>query len=312
MAPRALLLSLAVATFLVPAAHAAGAYNDPQGRFRVSLPGDWEAVQPDNKQIALVMGKKAGEEVLGLCLVVVTETPQTTGKQQAEVDDAMNGLLTKNFWQSSYKAQGGQDIVVSEIGTRDNAGRKVHYVFSEFTSKGEDGTALRMKAHEEVHALPGRMHDVGCLARTDRYDLAKADFEAVLKSYMPQAGLIAQAPVVTAPASVLTLYARPNFDGVARVVKGDVPNITYVSWPTQSGSATVSGFGEWQVCEGADFTGNCTVLTGAHSAAPDTVLRIGSARPIVSANPVQGAASAIATNALIMINEASRRLSSRH
>ncbi|MEQ1755209.1 MAG: beta/gamma crystallin-related protein [Micropepsaceae bacterium] len=308
---RALLSAFALASIFVPVAQAAGTYSDPQGRFSVALPADWEAVQPDNKQIAVVMGKKSGTEILGLCLVVVTETPQTSGKQQSEIDDAMTGVLSSDFWKSTYKAQGAQDIVISNVGSRATTGRKVHFVYSEFTSKGQDGTSLRMKAHEEVHALPGRMHDIGCIAQTEKYDLAKADFDAILQSYSPQSGLIAQAPSSAGSPSVLTLYARADFDGVARVVKGEVPNITYVSWPTRSGSATVSGFGAWQVCEGVDFTGTCSVLSGARTAPVDTMLRIGSARPISSANPFLGAASAVSTNALIMLNEAGRRFNLR-
>lgn len=284
----------------------AGTFADPGGRFTVNLPADWEAAQPDSKQIAVVMGKKSDNEILGLCIVVVTDTPQTTGKSQAEVDTAMGGMLTKDFWQATYRAQGAQDIQVSTIGSRDVAGRKVHYVLSEFTNKGQSGALVKMKAREEVHALPGRMHDIGCLARVEKYELAKADFEAVLKSYSPQSGLIAQAP---APSSVLTLYAQAGFGGVARVVTAETPNITYVSWPTQSGSATVSGFGEWQVCDGIDFSGNCTLLSGPYSAPANQLLRISSARPIGSPDPIRGAASAISTNSIAILNEAMKHLS---
>ena len=288
----------------------AGTFTDPGGRFTVNLPPDWEAATPDSKQIAVVMGKKSGNDVLGLCIVVVTDTPQTTGKSQADVDTAMGGMLTKEFWQATYKAQGAQDVQVTGIGSREVAGRKVHYVLSEFTNKGQSGTLVKMKAREEVHALPGRMHDIGCLARQERYELVKADFDSVLKSYTPQSGLIAQAPITTP--SVLTLFAQAGFGGVARVVTAETPNITYVSWPTQSGSATVSGFGEWQVCDGVDFSGNCTLLSGAHSAGTNELLKISSARPVGSADPLRGAASAISTNSIAILNEAMKRLTMPH
>jgi hypothetical protein len=58
------------------------------------------------------------------------------------------------FWTATYKAQGAQDISVSTVGSRDAAGRKVHYVTSEFTTKGQDGSSQRMKAQEEIHAVP--------------------------------------------------------------------------------------------------------------------------------------------------------------
>lgn len=301
-----LALSAAVLAALASPAHAAKSYEDSAGRFSVNLPTDWEAVQPEGNQVAVVMGKKQGNEVQGVCIVVITETPQTASKPQADVDVAMSGMLTKEFWQATYKAQGAQDIVISQIGTRDVPGRKVHFVTSEFTNKGQNGSALRMKAKEEVHALPGRMHDIGCLARSEKYASISADFESVFKSYTPLSGLVAQAP--TPPVgSMLTLFAKADFDGAARVVKSETPNITYVSWPILTGSVMVSGFGEWQVCEGADFSGTCTVLSGAYSPTSAQLLRIGSVRPLGHNSSLGGAASTVSTNSIRLLTEAMKQ-----
>jgi hypothetical protein len=156
------------------------------------------------------------------------------------------------------------------------------------------------------------MHDVGCLARTERYAAAKADFDAILNSYTPQSGLIAQAPSVPTPNSVLTLYARAGFEGAARVLKAETPNVTWVSWPTVTGSAMVSGFGEWEVCEGADFTGNCTILAGAQTAAENTLLRIGSVRPLSATSSLRGVASTVATDTALLLNEALKHFTKAH
>jgi hypothetical protein len=165
-----------------------------------------------------------------------------------------------------------------------------------------------MQAQEEVHAVPGRTHDIGCIARKEKFSLAKADFDIIHRSYTPQSGLIARAPAPAQGQSMLTLFANAGFDGMARVVKGETPNITHVSWPAVSGSAVVHGYGEWQVCEGPNFTGVCMTLNGPVSAATSTALRIGSVRPVASADPLRGLGNAIATDSMAALSEALRRL----
>ena len=295
-----------VSTFAL-SAQADAKYADPAGRFTVAVPEKWASANSDTQQIAVVLGKLEGTELQALCVVVVSETPQTVGKSQAEIDDAMNTILTKEFWQSTYKTQGAKDVAVSNVGTRDVPGRKVNYVYAEMTTKGQGGLDQHMKAREEVHALPGRMHDIGCLAPQEKYAAAEADINSILLSYMPLSGLVAQAPATQTPNSMLTLYANAGFAGAARVLKSETPNITYVSWPTVTGSAIVSGFGEWQVCEGADFTGSCTILTGAHTAPEHSLLRIGSVRPLTTS--LNGIASSVSTSSMQMLNEALKKLS---
>lgn len=300
----AIMFSLALA----PHAQAGSRYADPQGRFIVSVPADWEAGKPESQKVALVMARQSGNEILGACVVVVTETPQTTSREQPEITQAMTAMLTREFWIATYKAQGAQDISVSQLGVRDNAGRKVHFVHSEFTTRGEDGTAQRMQAQEEVHAVPGRTHDIGCIARKEKFNLAKSDFDIIHRSYTPQSGLIARAPEPSHGQSMLTLFANAGFDGMARVVKGETPNITHVSWPAVSGSAIVHGYGEWQVCEGPNFTGVCMTLNGPLSAATSTALRIGSVRPVASSDPLRGLGNAVATDSMAALSEALKRL----
>lgn len=296
------------AIVVVPSAGAGTRYTDPQGRFSVDVPAEWEAGKPEGQKVALVMGRQTGNELIGACIVVVTETPQTSGREQPEITEAMTAMLTREFWQATYKAQGAQDISVSQLGIRESAGRKVHFVHAEFTTRNQDGSLQRVRAQEEVHAVPGRTHDIGCIARKERFDLAKADFDAIQKSYMPQSGLIAMAPLPAPGQSMLTLFANAGFNGVARVVKAETPNITHVSWPTVTGSAVVHGYGEWQVCEGANFTGVCMNLNGPISAATNAALRIGSARPVASTDPLRGLSNAIATDSMAVVSEALKRI----
>lgn len=309
MLTRLLLATALLALATTGPAAARSVYTDQQGRFSVALPGEWQAAQPESPRIALVMGRKDGNSLLGVCIVIVTETPQTLTRAQGEITEAMNAMLTKEFWVATYKAQGAQDISVALVGTRDAEGRKVHFVQSEFTTRNEDGSTQRVKAQEEIHAVPGRTHDIGCMAKKEQFALAKADFDAIHRSYTPQSGLVASAPAAPGPA-MLTLFANASFGGAARVVRAETPNIAYVSWPTSTGSAIVHGFGEWQVCEGANFTGVCMNLNGPVSAATNMALKIGSARPVMSGDPLRGLANSIASDSMLALAEALRRVRS--
>ena len=301
---------LSLVALTASAAQAGTSYTDPQGRFTVAVPEGWRAAKPDTDQrLGLVMIKTSTTGLFGICLFIISETPLTKSKTQAEVDDGVTAEMTKEFWEAGYKAQGGEDVVVEDIGNREKDGRKVQYVTIAFTTKGTTGTGTRFKIREEVHAIPGRLHDVGCMTEEPKFEEAKAEFETILNSYTPQSGLIVQAPV-SEPA-VATLFANANFAGVARVVSSAIPNVTALGWPAQAGSVTVSGFGEWQVCEGANYTGKCTVIVGARTAAPNTLMRVGSLRPYVSPPGTRGIASVIATDTMFLINEAVKQLSRR-
>ena len=93
---------LMVSTFAL-SAQADAKYADPAGRFTVAVPEKWASANSDTQQIAVVLGKLEGTELQALCVVVVSETPQTVGKSQAEIDDALNiavrGAPAKLDWE---------------------------------------------------------------------------------------------------------------------------------------------------------------------------------------------------------------------
>ena len=287
---------------------AASKYSDLGGRFSVTVPEGWRTVTPDLKsRIGLVMGKQSGNDFY-ICVVIVSDTPLTKSKSQADIDSDLAAEMTKEFWESIYKALGSTEVIIQEVGSRDQDGRKVLFVVAEFTPKGEDATTGRFKGREEVHALPGRMHDVGCTTKLNLYEDAKADFETIFNSYTPQSGLIAQAP---APQnSVATLFANTSFNGVARVVSSDTPNVASLGWTAQTGSLTISGYGEWQICEGPNYSGKCLLVVGARSAPPHSFMNVGSLRPHLSSSS-RGAASVVATDTMLIVNEAVKQMSRR-
>lgn len=298
--------ALLLAAILCPAANADNRYSDPEGRFNVNIPEGWQAGKPDGTQIALAMIKAEGKELLGLCVAIITETPATKSKSQAEIDAATTAEMTKQFWENTYKALGTKDVVIAETGSRDQDGRKVQSVTVEFSAEGAAGKTMRMKGHEEVHAIPGRIHDIGCSTYIEKYDSLKTEFNSILASYMPQSGLVASTTSSRGP--VATLFANANFNGMARVVVGDTPSVTNVSWPTQTGSLSIAGAGEWQVCEGANYTGNCMVVAGAHAAPLNDVLHIGSLRPYQSLSEASSIANAVKSGTSLLLREQVRRL----
>jgi hypothetical protein len=304
MSIRSAALAAVFAAAVAAPLYAASAYVDPEGRFAIGVPDEWIGGKPTDNRVAALLAKRTETELFAVCVVVLTDTPGTKSMTQADINREAATKLGDDFWLQVYKAQGAQDVVVSSSSVRDTSGgRKVQTVSAEFSMKQANGELMRFKSREELHAQPGRIHDIGCLSPTAKFDSVKDDIEAVLLSYDPQGGLTVQGPA-TEP-SVVTLYARANFEGVARVVKNEVVNVA-----DRTGSIMVSGLGAWQVCEGASFTGPCTIVASAKSASGYGVLKVGSLRP-VAATPAQGIESAAATNRATLLNEALRQFGSK-
>lgn len=269
---------LAAASFA--GAAGAGGYDDPEGRFSVTVPQGWEAAKPDVPQIALVIMGMRENKLLGLCAVVVTPTPDTKSMSQSEIDDTLTQQLTEEEWRRSLKAAAGNDAKIEATGSRDANGRKAHFAVATFSVKKADGTAAALKTKTEIHAIPGTFHEVGCLA--EDYEAASPDFETIFLSYVPKRELIVRGPDRAAPA-LLTFFEGAAFTGAARVVGQDVADFAALGWGGAVGSVSVAGFGQWEVCEGANFAGTCRVLGTSETAAPGHMLRIGSARRIEAA-----------------------------
>lgn len=308
MLHRLALLSMAVVS-LTAAPAFAESYADPEGRFSIAVPAGWQAGKPASGPAAAMVVKPDGGQVAGVCVVAVTEIPATKSMSQADIDQQFASIMTKDFWANAYKTQGAQSVEILSTSTREaTGGRKVQMVSAKLTIKQANGQMAEVEAREEVHAVPGRMHDVGCLATVDKFEGVKADIGKILASYDPSGGVVASL-TATEP-SMLTLYAKANFTGVARVVRTTTSTLATVAWPNQTGSVSVAGYGEWQLCEGANFTGACTVLAGAKTAPVNGLLTIGSVRPVTT-SPIRGAASVVSTNRTTILNEALRSIGVR-
>jgi hypothetical protein len=64
------------------------------------------------------------------------------------------------------------------------------------------------------------------------------------------------------PDGTLTLFAGPNFNGPSIVIDRETYNLTRQGWNDRAMSAIVNGYGEWTVCEDANFGTPCRTISG--------------------------------------------------
>ena len=262
----------------VPMASAAN-YTDPSGRFVVAVPEGWAAAKPDDATtLAVVLGKSSSTVTPynGICLVLYIDLPATKSKTQAEINSIVDGQLTPEFWKSSLQSAGDKSFTVNSTGNREKDGRKINHAI--FTAEAEEnGKLSKAKGKMELHFIPGSFHSLLCMTELETYEAASADFEKILGSYEPRNGaLVARAPSVGP--SVLTMFASTSYDGVARVLSLDTPDLSAAGWASNAGSLVVDGNQPWEVCEGINFSGNCRTITAAHSLAAGQNMTVGSVR----------------------------------
>ena len=296
---------LAGFAFFAPSANAANSdYLDPQGRFSVGVPADWTAGGVESPEIAAIMVGGNDKGLVGICLISVTNVPETKWASQSELDEALTQAITPEFWKLSVQAGGASDVVVHSTSAREQGGHRVHSVVMTMSIKSKEGPQP-MKGKQEVHGLPGVMHVLACVTQPETFDVALADFDAIFTSYQANRGLISEAP--SGGRSVMTLYSKPNFEGTARVLSHDVADFTALGLSAAPASVAVAGFGRWEACEGARFTGACRALSAVESATRGQALRLGSVRRIQGNDP-RGVAGVVSTAAGIALQGAAERV----
>jgi hypothetical protein len=271
------------------AAQASGTpYRDSNGRFAVNVPDGWVTAKPTTEGLALIMGSTDAPQSGGICAIAFQAMPGTNSASQGELDQIFEKLLTSEFWSLSFKALGYNDVTVESSGSADNHGRKTFYVVATATFADPAGSPMKVKSKEVLHPIPGSLHGVTCVAKADIYAASEPLFEDVFASFVPKgADIVAQAP--ENGRSVLTLYSGPRFDGVARVVSNDTPNLPITGW-TGTASFAVSGFGRWQVCDGLNYAGNCRLVSAPNAGA---AMRISSVRRYLDQRDLGGAAGVV-------------------
>lgn len=292
-------LSLAVVALLAIPAQAE-TFKDPSGRFDVTVPTGWQADKPaDARVMTFGMAHPSSEASPydAICFGMLTEIAESRGMKQQDLNDALEGQLTKDFWQKAINS-GGEKVSMSvdSAGSRSQSGRSIHYVV--FTGSGErEGKQESAKGKMELHFVPGAMHFVMCMALAGSYDAASADFTTIFTSYEPHADVLVSRNETQAP-SVLTMFANANFKGVARVLSQDTANLALAGWPTTSASLAVDGTAPWQVCSGIGYTGACQVVVAAHAGTNGKPILVGSARRLSGKSELSGVAATTIRRAL--------------
>jgi len=250
-------------------------YRDMDGRFIVNVPEGWTTTVPKSdgeSEIALMMASSVDEKVKGgACFVAVKQMSNTREAAQADLDEAFGEVMNDKFWKSVFAASGIKDAKIENSGNRMQKGRKVFYVVATVTA--QDGTSAVELAtgRQEVHPVPGSLQFVQCVAAKSIYKQMEPAFNAIFASFEPKPNqLIVQAPAMGKP-SVLTLAATEG--GTTRIIAQNTANVPALGTGVTAGIA-VAGSGAWEICEGVNYSGNCSVVTG-EAAIP---LRIGSVR----------------------------------
>ena len=291
---RMLLGMLALAAFGSPAAIADGKrYKDPEARFSLTVPTGWDTARPENEEFALVMASPKADDKTpsGVCLVRVRELSQTKDVPQADLDEAFGTLLTREFWGKALAAAGATEVKIENTGTTILNGRKTYFVVATLNVTAETGP-MQATGKQVVYVIPGSVQFVNCSAKKDFYAAMSPQFEGVFASFEPKSGAyIAEAEQVKP--SLLTVFAGPEFDGVARVIAQNTANIPALAGV--AGSVVVAGAGAWEVCDGVNYSGKCQVLAADSPAGQAKLMQIGSVRRapgVAEAREIAGAISA--------------------
>lgn len=294
------LSAFALLVFAMSSAHAA-TYNDPQGRFSILVPDGWMSDRPeDSTLLAFVMAKNKEVKGGGVCLVIAKSIPESAGVKQSELNEALGQVVNREFWETAFKAAGGTDVTIEDTGTKDYDGRRTFYVVA---TQSKDGFTARAK--QVLHPIPGALQFVTCAAEASKYAENEKEFETIFDSFVPKSGdYIAKAPVT--PPSVLTLYTGAKFDGTARVLAQDTPNVALLG--ASPSSVAIAGYGNWEVCEGANYTGACQVVASGTSSESGRALRVGSVRRFIGdTKKVTGLGGVISATAGVVARDALNR-----
>jgi len=301
---RSLFALTALVVFGSLTAAAEGAeYRDVDGRFTLTVPTGWSAQRPKAEQIAVVLTSPVQEEKGGICLVMVRDVPQTSKMSQAELDEAFAPILTEEFWKKAFEAAGGTNVNVDKAGQQVQRGRKVYYVVATVTASDAEGHTVKATGKQVLHVVPGSMQFVNCTTMQEMYATLEPQFESIFASFEPRVNeYLVMGPGTQAP-SVLTLFEGPRFNGPARVVAQDTPNVPALAG--MAASVAIAGFGRWEVCDGVNYAGNCRIVTSAEGS---RAMRIGSVRRHAEPNDVLGAAGIISALTGVEFRAAADRL----
>jgi hypothetical protein len=293
---RAALVITAVAAFAAPQICAAGTdHVDEENFFRVTIPDGWTTIRPEVQgKVDMVLQSPRFETTRGVCPLAADPFPSTNGMTQDKINEEVGANFGEAFWKSAF-GQGASQVIIDESGSELRDGKRVHLAKLRILGK-VNGADVWVQMRVALHLIPGQIAMAACAVWFDHAASEDADIGGVLGSFEPLGiKVVAQMPA-PAPAT-LVLFAGPRFDGARRELARDMPNVWQAGWTVPVASFALRGYGLWEVCDGVNYSGNCTLLAGAGSAeAKGRVLRVGSARRVFLQRDLRNALGVIADN----------------
>jgi beta/gamma crystallin len=244
--------------------------RDTQNNFRVSVPSGWKADKYPAEDLKVVLAAPDREQTGANCNVVTEAHPPSKAMTQAQIDADIDAQVNEAAWSAMFKSVIFIDnVVVEKSGTERLNGHNGHFVVVSFASVTPGMPIRQVKLKQDLIAIPGELFFVTCSASQDAYAQKEDEFKSVFESFAPLNDSVATIEPSGVPS--LTLYARSNFDGVSRVVTRDTPDLALTGWRDPAGSVSIAGPGLWQVCDGANYSGSCRLVSGS-SHEPMTVV----------------------------------------
>ena len=236
--------------------------RDTAHNFRITVPSKWKTEQNPSDDVRLMTISPNAEQTGGSCNVSTEPHPQSAAMTQDQVDQQLALEVTDAAWLAMFKSVIFiSDVVIEKTGTQQINGHKAYYVVATFNSVNPGAPIVPVKLKQYIHAIPGEAFFVTCSALQSGYPQEEETFQTVFDSFTILADHVTVSQLQGVPS--LTLYAQDNFGGASRVVTQDTPDLALAGWRERGGSISVAGNEIWQVCDGANYAGNCRVVSNA-------------------------------------------------
>jgi hypothetical protein len=236
--------------------------RDTTHNFRITVPDGWKSEKNPNDEIRVVMISSKAEQTGGNCNVVTSAHPKSAAMTLPQIEAEIDKELDEGAWLAMFKQVIFIDsVAIEKSGSERLNGRKAYFVLATFNSISPGSPLVPIRLKQYLIAIPGEVFFITCMALQDGFAAEEETFQTVFKSFAPLNDTVAALEPKGVPS--LSLYARADFAGVSRVVTQDTPDLAVTGWRERAGSMSVAGPGLWQVCDGANYSGSCRVVSSA-------------------------------------------------
>lgn len=269
-------------------------YIDQANGFRVTVPANWEAKATSKDEIKLILVSKRFDTTEGLCAIATDTVEGSRSMSQQEINDKTASQFDEAFWRDVLTDEQTSSVVIEEVASELRNGRRVHRARARAIDK-TDGGEQPVQYRMGMHLIPGRIIMLQCSVKLEHVQAEDQALTIVANTLEPDtSGVVALSPMPRAAAR-LVVFSGPRFDGRRRDLTQASANLAQTGWTVPVASSSVRGFGLWQVCSGPNFSGVCTTLSGAASAAHgDQPLSILSARPVSAPGDIRSSTGVVA------------------